>query len=66
MRTFKSMIILIISIVLINAFLWIGRQDYQEARRKQARADRYEIMIENAMQGNHEKNREFLGGGLFE
>ena len=59
-RTLKAMVIITIAIIAVNALLWIGRQDYQEAQRREDRMENYDVMIKNANEGNHHLNREYL------
>ena len=59
-RTLGVMALITIGIVMLNALLWIGQQDYQEAQRQEARMENYDVMINNALEGNHHLNRAYL------
>ena len=59
-RALGAMSIVIIAVVAVNALLWIGQQDYQEAQRQEARMENYDIMIQNVNEGNHHLNRAYL------
>ena len=65
-RTLGAMALVTIGIVAINALLWAGQQDYKEAQRQEARMENYDVMINNALEGNHHLNREFLGSDGYE
>ena len=60
-RTLGAMALITIGIVAVNALLWAGQQDYEEAQRQEARMEDYDAMINNVNAGNHHLNREFLG-----
>lgn len=61
-RTLGAMAIITIAIVAVNALLWAGQQDYQEAQRQEARMENYDVMINNALEGNHHLNRAYMNG----
>lgn len=61
-RTLGAMAIITIAIVAFNALLWAGQQDYKEAQRQEARMENYDVMINNALEGNHHLNRAYMNG----
>lgn len=61
-RTLGAMALITIGIVAFNALLWAGQQDYKEAQRQEARMENYDVMINNALEGNHHLNRAYTGG----
>ena len=65
-RTLGAMALITIGIVAVNALLWVGQQDYEEAQRQEARMENYDVMINNVNAGNHHLNREFLGSDCYE
>ena len=65
-RTLGAMALITIGIVAVNALLWAGQQDYEEAQRQEARMENYDVMINNALEGNHHLNRAYLSGEVLD